>query len=69
MTQSGIPVVLGSANNQRFLGAQSNLRAEWQATPHLSINAVYVHFQVAGFLKAAGGKNTDFVGVWGAYRF
>jgi hypothetical protein len=29
---------------------------EWQATPHLNINAVYVHFQTAGFLKAAGAK-------------
>jgi hypothetical protein len=25
----GIPVVLGSANNKRFLGAQSDLHAEW----------------------------------------
>jgi hypothetical protein len=68
-TPPGIPVVLGSANNKRFLGAVSNLHAEWQVTPHLNINAVYVHFQTEGFLKAAGGKNTDFVGVWGAYRF
>ena len=68
-TPPGIPVVLGSANNKRFLGAVSNLHAEWQVTPHLNINAVYVHFQAAGFLTAAGGKNTDFVGVWGAYRF
>jgi hypothetical protein len=37
--------------------------------PHLNINAVYVHFQTAGFLTAAGGKNTDFVGVWAAYFF
>jgi hypothetical protein len=68
-TPPGIPLVAGSANNQRFLGAESNLHAEWQATDHLNINAVYVHFQTAGFLKAAGGKNTDFVGVWSAYKF
>jgi hypothetical protein len=61
--------VPGSADNKRFLGAQSNLHAEWQATPHRNINAVYVHFQTAGFLAAAGGKNTDFVGVWAAYFF
>lgn len=61
--------------NQRVAGRNSpftvedgsNLHAEWQVTPHLNINAVYVHFQAEGFLKAAGGKNTDFVGVWGAY--
>jgi hypothetical protein len=61
--------VIGSANNKRFLGAVSNLHAEWQVTGHLNINVVYVQFQTAGFLEAAGGKNTEFVGVWGAYRF
>ena len=55
-TPRGIPVVLGSANNKRFVGAQSNLHAEWQVAPHLNINAVYVHFQTEGFLKAAVGK-------------
>jgi hypothetical protein len=29
---------------------------EREATPHLNINAVYVHFQTARFLKAADGK-------------
>jgi hypothetical protein len=37
--------------------------------PHLNINAVYVYFQTEGFLKAAGAKNTHFVGVWAAYIF
>jgi hypothetical protein len=63
------PLVPGSANNKRFLGAQSNLHAEWQLTPHLNINAVYVHFWTAGFLAAAHGKNTDYIGVWTAYFF
>jgi hypothetical protein len=30
--------------------------AESQPTPHLNINAVYVHFQTAGFLKRPGAK-------------
>jgi hypothetical protein len=55
-TPPGISVVLGSANNKRFLGAQSNLHAEWQVTPHLNINAVYVHFQTAGFLRRPAEK-------------
>jgi len=63
------PLVPGSANNKRLLGAQSNLHAEWQVTPHLNINAVYVHFWTAGFLAAAHGKNTDYIGVWTAYFF
>jgi len=68
-TPPGIPVVLGSANNKRFLGAQSNLHLEWYPIPHLDIVAVWVHWQTAGFLTAAGGKNTDYIGMWGAYRF
>jgi Alginate export len=65
----GVPLVPGSANAKRFLGAQSNLQAEWQATAHISVNAAYVHFLTAGFLEAAGAKDIDFVGVWASYKF
>src|SRR4029077_10608713 len=65
----GVPLVPGSANKKRFLGAQSNLQAEWQATSHISVNAVYVHFVTKGFLKAAGAKDIDFLGVWASYKF
>ena len=59
---AGVPLVPGSANKKRFLGAQFNLRTEWQATPHISVNAAYIHFLTEGFLKAAGAKDIDFVG-------
>jgi hypothetical protein len=65
----GVPLVPGSANAKRFLGAQSNLQAEWQASAHLSVNAAHVHFLTEGFLKAAGAKDIDFLGVWGSYKF
>jgi hypothetical protein len=65
----GVPLVPGSANKKRFLGAQSNLQAEWQASSHISVNAAYVHFLTEGFLKAAGAKDIDFVGVWASYKF
>ena len=65
----GVPLVPGSANKKRFLGAQSNLQAEWQATSHISVNAAYVHFMTKGFLKAAGAKDIDFLGVWASYKF
>jgi hypothetical protein len=61
--------VPGSANKKRFLGAQSNLQAEWQATAHISVNAAYVHFLTAGFLEAAGAKDIDFLSVWSSYKF
>jgi hypothetical protein len=65
----GSPLVPGFANKKRFLGAQSNLQAEWQATSHISVNTAYVHFLTEGFLKAAGAKDIDFVGVWASYKF
>jgi len=64
----GVPLVPGSANKKRFLGAQSNLQAEWQATAHISVNAAYVHFLTAGFLEAAGAKDIDFLSVWSSYN-
>ena len=65
----GVPLVPGSANKKRFLGLQSNLQAEWQATSHISVNAAYVHFVTKGFLKAADAKDIDFLGVWASYKF
>ena len=65
----GFPLVPGSANAKRFLGAQSLLQVEWQATRHISVNAAYVHFLAGGFLKAAGAKDIDFVGFWASYKF
>ncbi|HEX9272527.1 MAG TPA: alginate export family protein, partial [Candidatus Binatia bacterium] len=65
----GVPLVPGSANKKRFLGPQSNLQAEWQATSHISVNAAYVHFLTKGFLQAAGAKDIDFLGVWASYKF
>ncbi len=65
----GVPLVPSSANNQRFLGAQFNLHAEWQATAHINVNAVYVHFLVDGFLNAAGAKDIDYLGLWMSYKF
>jgi Alginate export len=65
----GLPLVPGSANAKRFLGAQTLLQFEWQATPHISVNGAYVHWLAEGFLKAAGAKDIDFVGFWTSYKF
>src|ERR1700746_2946663 len=65
----GVLLVPSSANTDRFLGEQYNLHAEWQATAHINVNAVYVHFTPAGFLKSAGAKGIDYVGIWTAYIF
>ena len=65
----GVLLVPSSANTDRFLGEQYNLHAEWQATAHINVNAVYVHFTPAGFLKSAGAKGIDYLGIWTSYMF
>jgi hypothetical protein len=65
----GVPVVPGNANNKRFLGEALNLQVEWQATPNLNVNASVVYFLVDGFLRAAGGRNVTWTGVWATFNF
>jgi hypothetical protein len=65
----GLPVVAGNANSKRFLGEALNLQAEWQATPNLNVNAVFVRFFADGFLSAAGGKDITWTGVWATFNF
>jgi hypothetical protein len=65
----GVPLVPGSANDKRFLGAQYNLHAEWQVTSHINVNFVYVHFFAGGFLRAANASDIDFIGLWTSYKF
>jgi hypothetical protein len=65
----GLPVVAGNANSKRFLGEAFNLQAEWQATPNLNVNAVFVRFFADGFLSAAGGKDITWTGVWATFNF
>jgi hypothetical protein len=65
----GVPILPGNANTRRFLGEALNLQAEWQATPNLDINAAVVRFFADGFLRAAGGHDITWSGLWGTFNF
>jgi Alginate export len=65
----GVPLVPGNANTKRFLGEALNLQAEWQATPNLDVNVAVVRFFVDGYLKAAGGHDITWTGVWATFNF
>jgi hypothetical protein len=65
----GVLVVPGNANTKRFLGEALNLQAEWQATPNLDVNAAFVRFFADGFLRAAGGRDITWTGVWATFNF
>jgi hypothetical protein len=65
----GVPVVAGNANGRRYLGTSSTAQVEWYATANLDLNMAYTHFAADGFLKAAGAKHIDWVGVWTTFNF
>jgi hypothetical protein len=65
----GLPVIPGNANNKPFLGEALNLQVEWQATPNLDVNAAVVYFLADGFLRAAGGHDITWTGVWATFNF
>jgi len=65
----GLPVVAGNANGRRYLGTSSTAQVEWLATANCDVNLAYTHFATDGFLKAAGAKDIDWIGVWTTFNF
>jgi len=51
------------------VGTQTNLQAEWLLGEHLDLNAVWVHAVAGPALRAAGGRNTEYLGAWASFRF
>jgi len=51
------------------VGTQTNLQAEWLLGEHLDLNAVWVHAVAGPALRAAGGRETDYLGAWTTLRF
>ena len=65
----GVPLVPGNANTRRFLGEALNLQAQWQVTPNLDVNASIVLFLADSFLRAAGGHDVTWTGIWATFNF
>jgi len=65
----GVPVVAGNSNGRRYAGTFTNLQVEWLPLANLDVNAAYVHYDTSGFLRAAGGRNVDWVGTWASLNF
>jgi len=64
-----IPLVRGEQSNARYIGGEFDLDAGWQIDQHLKLSAAYVHFFAGPVVTNAGGKDTDYVGVWTSYKF
>ena len=60
----GSAVVPGTAGRgSRWTGAYAQLRADWTITPNVTAAVEAVHFQVGDSVRAAGGRNADYLGV------
>lgn len=61
--------VPGTEGGSRFIGHQTQVLAEWQATRHLELRAAYVHFSAGATIRKPGGRNVDFVLLSASYKW
>lgn len=61
--QGSAAVPRTAGNGSRWTGAYAQLRTDWTITPHVTAAVEAVHFQVGDTLRAAGGKNADYLGI------
>ena len=60
----GSAVVPGTAGRgSRWTGAYAQLRTDWTISPNVTAAVEAVHFQVGDSVRAAGGRNADYLGV------
>ena len=62
-----VPRTAGQGSS--YIGNQIALDITWQVNRHITLEASYVHFSAGDTLKAAGGRDVDFVAFAATYRF
>ncbi|AJX35336.1 alginate export family protein [Burkholderia oklahomensis] len=60
--QGAAPVPGTAGRGGKWTGFYTQLRADWAVTPNLAAALEMVHFQVGDAIRAAGGRNADYVG-------
>jgi hypothetical protein len=66
---SGALIASGSTSQERHVGSELSVRAQWQVDRHALLVASYSHFFAGAFLAAAGlGADLDFFACWLSYR-
>ena len=62
-TQPNIPVAGTAGRGGAYTGTNGQLRADWQITAHYAAALEAVHFAIAEAIRAAGGHDSDYLGV------
>lgn len=60
--QGATPVPGTAGRGGNWTGFYTQLRADWAVTANLAAALEVVHFQIGDALRAAGGRNADYVG-------
>lgn len=60
--QGSAAVANTAGHGKRWTGAYAQLRADWIVNRNLTASLEAVHFQVGDSLRAAGGRNADYIG-------
>lgn len=64
------PLRTGSLSRDRHVGTMPFTRWDWRASRHLSYTLMYAYFQRGLFLEQTPpGKSTQYLTVWGTFRF
>lgn len=60
-SMAGVPRTAGRGS--RWTGAYAQLRTDWLVSPNVTASLEAVHFQAGDTLRAAGGGNTNYLGM------
>ena len=63
------PLIPGNAGNQRYVGIEHQIAANWRINPYVTMRATLVQYDVGQFVTDARGRNTDFAMLYVATRF
>ncbi len=67
--QPNVPFANTAGRGGHYTGTQYFVTPSWQVTPHFSLTASAVYFQVGDTVRAAGGGDSVYCGTWATYRF
>lgn len=65
----GRVVIPSTAASGRYVGTTVDLQIDWTISRQLSLTGYYGHFFKGSVVRAAGGKDVDYAGVWLTFKF
>lgn len=64
-----VPLIAGTSSTARYIGSASEVRMTFTANHYLTANLALVHFEGGAFVRAAGGRNQNYLAAWTTLKF